>query len=70
MREAFPWGSALGYLLRDRDRIFNEHFAAQLMAMGIKQVLSAPRPPWQRACVEKVIGAIRRECLDHMIVFS
>ena len=39
-------------------------------AMGIKQVLSAPRSPWQRACVERVIVTIRRECLDHMIVIN
>lgn len=70
LREAFPWESAPGYLLRDRDRIFGEHFVAQVKAMGIKQVLSAPRSPWQRAYVERVIGTIRRECLDHMIVFS
>jgi transposase InsO family protein len=70
MREAFPWESAPGYLLRDRDRIFGEAFVAQVKAMGIKQVLSAPRSPWQRAYVERVIGTIRRECLDHMIVFS
>ena len=38
--------------------------------MGIKQVLSAPRSPWQRAYIERVIGSIRRECLDHLIVFS
>jgi transposase InsO family protein len=42
----------------------------QVKAMGIKQVLSAPRSPWQRAYVERVIGTIRRECLDHVIVFS
>ena len=70
LREAFPWESAPGYLLRDRDRIFGEHFVAQVNAMGIKQVLSAPRSPWQRAYIERVIGTIRRECLDHMIVFS
>jgi putative transposase len=65
LREAFPWESAPGYLLRDRDRIFGEDFVAQVKAMGIKQVLSAPRCPWQRAYVERVIGTIRRECLDH-----
>jgi putative transposase len=42
----------------------------QVKAMGIKQVLSAPRSPWQRAYVERLIGSIRRECLDHVIVFS
>ena len=70
LREAFPWDSAPRYLLRDRDRIFGHEFVEQVKAMGIKQVLSAPRSPWQRAYVERVIGTIRRECLDHMIVFN
>jgi putative transposase len=69
MREAFPWDTAPRYLLRDRDRIFGKDFVDQVKAMGIKQVLSAPRSPWQRAYVERVIGTMRRECLDHMIVF-
>jgi transposase InsO family protein len=70
LREAFPWESAPRYLLSDRDRIFGHGFVEQLKAMGIKQVLSAPRWPWQRAHVERVIGSIRRECLDHLIVFN
>ena len=70
MREAFPWDSAPRYLLRDRDGIFGQDFVKQVKAMGIKQVLSAPRSPWPRAYVERVIGTIRRECLDHMIVFN
>jgi putative transposase len=69
LREAFPWESAPRYLLRDRDRVFGPEFVEQVKAMGIKQVLSAPRSPWQRAYVERVIGTIRRECLDHVIVF-
>jgi transposase InsO family protein len=70
LREAFPWDKAPRYLLRDRDRIFGCDFVEQVKAMGIKQVLSAPRSPWQRAYVERLIGSIRRECLDHMIVFG
>jgi putative transposase len=70
MREAFPWDTAPRYLLRDRDRIFGQEFVKQVKAMGIQQVLSAPRSPWQRAYVERVIGTIRRECLDHLIVFN
>lgn len=70
LREAFPWDTAPRYLLRDRDRIFGRDFVEQVRAMGIKQVLSAPRSPWQRAYVERVIGTIRRECLDHVIVFN
>ena len=70
LREAFPWETAPRYLLRDRDRIFGADFVNQVKAMGIKQVLSAPGSPWQRAYVERVIGTIRRECLDHVIVVS
>jgi len=70
LREAFPWHTPPRYLLRDRDRIFGQDFVDQVKAMGIKQVLSAPRSPWQRAYVERVIGTIRRECLDHMIVLN
>jgi putative transposase len=70
LREAFPWDTAPRYLLRDRDRIFGKEFVDQVKSMGIKQVLSAPRCPWQRAYVERVIGTIRRECLDHVIVFN
>jgi hypothetical protein len=64
MREAFPWDTVPRYLLRDRDRIFGHDFVRQVEAMSIKQVLSAPRSPWQRAYVERVIGTIRCECLD------
>ena len=70
LRNAFPWDTAARYLLRDRDRIFGDDFAKQVRDMGIQEVLSAPRSPWQRAYVERVIGSIRRECLDHMIVFN
>ena len=69
LREAFPWDTAPRYLLRDRDRIFGQDFVEQVQVMGIKQVLSTPRSPWQRASVERLIGSIRRECLDHRIVF-
>ncbi len=68
--EAFPFDTAPKYLLRDRDRIYGHEFQKQLEVMGIKEVLSAPRSPWQRAYVERVIGSIRRECLDHVIIFD
>jgi transposase InsO family protein len=68
--QAFPWDSAPRYLMRDRDGIFGGDFVQQVKVMGIKEVLSAPRSPWQRAYVERVIGTIRRECLDHLIVFK
>src|SRR4051794_24397854 len=61
LREAFPWDTAPRYLLRDRDRIFGRCFVEQVKAMGIRQVLSAPRSRSQRAYVERVIGTIRRE---------
>jgi transposase InsO family protein len=70
LRNAFPWDTAARYLLRDRDRIFGDDFVKQVRDMGIQEVLSAPRSPWQRAYIERVIGSIRRECLDHMIVFN
>jgi transposase InsO family protein len=70
LREAFPWDSAPRYLLRDRDRIFGRDFVEQVKALGIKEVLSTPRSPWERAFVERVIGTLRRECLDHLIVFN
>jgi len=63
-------GHAPCYLLRDRDQIFGKDFVDQVKAMGIKQVLSAPRAPWQRAYVERLIGSIRRECMDHFIVLG
>jgi len=68
--EAFPFDSAPKYLLRDRDRIYGHEFGKQVEVMGIQEVLGAPRSPWQHAYVERVIGSIRRECLDHVIVFS
>jgi putative transposase len=70
LREAFPFDQIPRYLLRDRDRIFGDSFRVQVKDMQIKEVLSAPRSPWQRAYVERVIGSIRRECLDHVIVFE
>lgn len=70
MLDAFPFDTAPKYLLRDRDRIYGQSFRKQVEVMNIKEVLSAPRSPWQRAYVERVIGSIRRECLDHLIVFD
>jgi putative transposase len=70
LREAFPFDQAPQYLLRDRDRIFGSNFTKQVQEMGIDEVLSAPRSPWQRAYIERLIGTIRRECVDHVIVFN
>jgi putative transposase len=65
LRDAFPWSSVPRYLLHDRDRIFGATFQADLDAMGIKQVLSAPRSPWQRAYIERVIGCPYRKPCTH-----
>ena len=68
--EAFPWDTIPRYLIRDRDGIYGHDFTRRANALGIKQVLIAPRPPWQNPYVERVIGSIRRECLDHAIVLN
>jgi transposase InsO family protein len=68
--EAFPWDSAPRYLLRDRDTSYGGCFQERVRVMGITEVVTAPRSPWQNAFVERVIGSIRRECLDHLIVIN
>jgi len=67
--EAFPWDTAPHYLLRDRDGSYGPYFRNRVEAMGITEVITAPRSPWQNANVERVIGSICRECLDHMVIF-
>ena len=67
--EAFPWDSAPRYLLRDRDCIYGATFRQRVREMGIRDVLTAPRAPWQNPYAERFIGSLRRECLDHIIVF-
>jgi putative transposase len=66
--DAFPWEEAPRYLLRDRDRIYGAAFRQRLKHLGIKEVLIAPRSPWQNPYVERLIGSIRRECLDHVVI--
>jgi transposase InsO family protein len=68
--EAFPWDSAPRYLLRDRDSIYGGSFRQIVREMGTQEVLTAPRSPWQSPYVERLIGSIRRECLDHVRVFN
>src|SRR5882757_8693139 len=68
--EAFPWDHAPRYLIRDRDTSYGPVFLQRIRAMGIRGHPIAPRSPWQSAYVERLIGWIRRECLDHMIVFG
>jgi putative transposase len=65
---AFPWDEAPQYLLRDRDRIYGDAFRQRERNIGIEEVRIAPRSPWQNPYVERVIGSIRRECLDHVLV--
>ena len=66
--EAFPWDRAPRHLIRDRDGAFGEIFKQRLHAMGIRDRPTAPRSPWQNAYVERLIGSIRRDCLDHLII--
>ena len=68
--QAFPWDTAPRYLLRDRDSIYGNVFTSQVQAMGIEQVITSYRSPWQNPYVERLIGTVRRECLDHVIVLS
>ena len=69
LRNAFPENETPRYLLHDRDSVF-AHVATTLDGMNIQDVRTAPRSPWQNAYVERVIGSIRRECLDHVIVLN
>ena len=68
--EAFPKETGPTYLLRDRDSIYGEAFTRCLNTMGIRSVITAPRAPWQNPCAERVIGSIRRECLDHFLILN
>jgi len=66
--EAFPHDSAPRFLIRDRDRIFGGQFRRRVKAIGLDEVLTTPRSPWQNPFAERVIGTIRRELLDHVIL--
>ena len=70
LSQAFPWDTAPRYLLRDRDRIYGDAFRIQTAGMQITEVLTAPQAPWQSPYVERLIGSIRRECLDHVIILG
>ena len=70
MVDAFPWDTAPRYLVRDRDQTHGAYFDSRVDGLGIEQVLTAPRSPWQNPFVERMIGSIRRECLDHVIVLD
>jgi transposase InsO family protein len=68
--EAFPWNEASRYIIRDRDRIYGAVVTRRLRAMGIRDKPTAPASPWQNGFAERLIGSIRRECLDHIVVFG
>jgi hypothetical protein len=67
--EAFPW-AAPAYLVRDNDRAYGEVFRSQVRAMGIRDWPTWPRSPWQNPYVERLIGTVRRECLDQVLIFG
>jgi len=68
--EAFPWDEAPRYMIRDRDRIYGTIVTRRLRAMGIRDKPIAPASPWQNGFAERLIGSIRRECVDHIIVLG
>ena len=68
--EAFPWASAPGYLVRDNDRAYGHVFTARVRAMGIRDKPITPGSPWQDGIAERLIGTLRRECLDQVLIFS
>ena len=68
--EAFPWNEAPRYLIRDRDRIYGAVVTHRLRAMGIRDKPTAPASPWQNGFAERLIGSIRRECVDHIVVLG
>jgi transposase InsO family protein len=68
--EAFPWDSAPTHIIRDRDASYGHAAIRHLAAMGIRDHPIAPRSPWQNGLAERLIGSIRRECLDHLVIFG
>ena len=68
--EAFPWNEAPRYLIRDRDRIYGSIVMRRLRTMGIRDKPTAPASPWQNSFAERLIGSIRRECVDHFVIFG
>jgi len=70
LTEAYSWEQGPSYLVRDRDNIYGDVFIRRLRAMGIRDRPTAPRSPWQNGYCERLIGSIRRDCLDHVVVFG
>src|SRR5437667_6305600 len=70
MAEAFPWNTAPTYLVRDNDRAYGQAFQRRIRAMGIRDRPISPRSPWQNPYAERLIGTLRRECLDHVLILG
>src|SRR5260370_229877 len=70
LTEAYGWKVAPRYIIRDRDAVYGDVFIRRLRAMSIRDRPTAPRSPWQNGYCERAIGSIRRECLDHVVVFG
>src|SRR5437764_836876 len=68
--EAFPWASAPAYLVRHNDRAYGHAFQSRVSAMGIRDRPISPGSPWQNGHAERLIGTVRRECLDRMLIFG
>jgi len=68
--EAFPFDTAPSYLIRDRDGIYGERVTRRIKCLGIDEVITVPASPWQNAYVERVIGTLRRELFDHVVVLN
>ena len=70
MAEAFPWSTTPTYLVRDNDRAYGQAFQRRIRAMGIRDRPISPRSPWQNPYAERLIGTLRRECLDHVLIVA
>jgi hypothetical protein len=68
--EAFPWTSAPAYLVRENDRAYGHVFTSRVRAMGIRDRPTSPGSPWQNGYAERLIGTLRRECLDQVVSFG
>ena len=68
--EVSPWNEAPRYLIRDRDRVYGAAVTRRLRAMGIRDKPTAPGSPWQNGFAERLIGSIRRECVDHIVILG
>ena len=68
--ETFPWGTAPTYLVRDNDRAYGRAFTNRVRTMGIRDHPISPGSPWQNPYAERLIGTLRRDCLDHVLIFG